>query len=142
MLLNFPLLIVPVIVYNIFAFTGGGAPELAGTDIWSAPVISVAMVSGVSWTMTVGDLLLLAALVLLFLEILKATRTGPGAIVDHLLSTAVFIACLVQFLLFAEAATSTFFLLMAMTLVDVIAGFSVTIRSARRDFGVGPGVGV
>ena len=142
MLLNFPLLIVPVIVYNIFAFTGAGSPELAGAAVWGAPVFSITMVSGVIWTMTMGDLLVLLALALLFVEILKATRTGPGTIIDHLLSTAVFIVCLVQFLLFAEAATSTFFLLTAMVLIDVIAGFSVTIRSARRDFGVGPGIGV
>jgi steroid 5-alpha reductase family enzyme len=95
------------------------------------------MVSGRDWTLTMGDLLLLSALVLLFIEVLKATRTGASSIVDHLLSTAVFVACLVEFLLVPQAASSTFFLLMVMTLFDVIAGFSVTIRGARRDFGVG-----
>lgn len=135
MLVNFPLLVVPVLVYNLFVFSGGGQPaEL----LWNESVFTVTMVSGLAWTLTMGDLLLIASLVLLFIEVLKATRTGSGSIIDHLLSTAVFVACLVEFLLVPQAATSTFFLLMAMTLFDVIAGFSVTIRAARRDFGVGP----
>jgi hypothetical protein len=39
---------------------------------------------------------------------------------------------LVEFLLVPQAATSTFFLLMAIGLVDVLAGFIVGIRSAQR----------
>ena len=137
MLVNFPLLIVPVVVYNLFVFTTPqGAASAA--EIWTQPVFSLSMMSGTTWMLTMGDLLLLCSLILLFIEVLKATRTGASSIVDHLLSTAVIVACLVEFLLFAQAATSTFFLLMTMTLFDVIAGFSVTIRAARRDFGVGP----
>ena len=48
-----------------------------------------------------------------------------------------FIVCLIQFLLLPNFATSTFFILMSMTLLDVLAGVVVTIVSARRDFGVG-----
>ena len=91
------------------------------------------------WSFTVSDLLLLFALILLFFEILKSTRTGAGAVLDHLLSTAVFIVALIEFILFAQAATSTFFLIVVITLLDIIAGFSVSITSARRDFSVGNG---
>jgi hypothetical protein len=48
----------------------------------------------------------------------------------------VFVACLILFLIWDRAATSTFFLLMLMALIDVIAGFSVTINAARRDHSV------
>lgn len=136
MLVNFPLLVVPVIVYNLFVFTGGSGQPPA--QLWAEPVLTVTMVSGVAWTLTMADLLLTAALALLFIEVIKATRTGASSIVDHMLSTAVFVVCLVEFLLVPQAATSTFFLLMVMALFDVMAGFSVTIRAARRDFGVGP----
>jgi hypothetical protein len=54
-----------------------------------------------------------------------------------LLSTFVFIAFLIEFLLVQAAANSVFFILMAITFVDVIAGFSVSIRSATRDVSVG-----
>ena len=87
--------------------------------------------------MSIGDLLIVVALVLLFIEILKATRTGSWSVIDHLLSTFIFVAYLVEFLLVAQAATDIFFILMAMTLLDVLAGVVVTIVSARRDFGVG-----
>jgi hypothetical protein len=133
MLVNFPLLIVPFIVYNLFAFTGGGFPF-----DWGQDAFVLTMVSGATWAMTYSDLMLTGALALLFIEVLKATRTGASSIIDHLLSTGVFIAYLVEFLLVSQAATSTFFILMAMALFDVLAGFSVTISAARRDFGVGP----
>lgn len=86
--------------------------------------------------LTVGDLLLAAGLVLLYLEVFKATRTGVASIIDHLLSIGLFIACLLEFLLFPEMATATFLILTLITLIDVIARFTITISSARRDFGV------
>jgi hypothetical protein len=48
----------------------------------------------------------------------------------------VFIACLILFLVWQPAATSLFFLITVISLIDVIAGFSVTIRSARRDYSI------
>ncbi len=44
-----------------------------------------------------------------------------------------FIVCLVEFLLFSAFATSTFFLVTLMVLLDVLAGFIVTIVASRRD---------
>jgi len=129
MTLHFPLLILVLIVYNILVFFTGVSLD--------AQIFSVTMVSGVDWSFKVSKALVLLALVLLFLEILKATRTGTGAVLDHLLSTAVFIIALVEFILVAQAATTTFFLLVIISLLDVIAGFSVGLTAARRDFTVG-----
>ncbi len=130
-MLNFPLMLLPLVAYNLLVFLFGGVA-------WDEPVMRVDMMSGAQWTMTPGDILLLGALVLLFLEILKATRTHYGSIFDHLLSTLVLIACIVEFLLVPQAATSTFFLLTAIAFLDVVAGYSVSIRTARRDFTLGP----
>jgi hypothetical protein len=58
---------------------------------------------------------------------------GSLTIIDHIMSTAVFIIALVQFLLVREAGTAPFFMLLAICLVDVVAGYSISIRSARRD---------
>jgi hypothetical protein len=127
-LIGFPLLLIPLALYNIVVF-------LMPIE-WTTPVITIAMMSGGQWTITFSDLLLALGLLFLFLEIFKATRHGTRAIVDHLLSTLVFIAALVEFLLIDKAATSTFALLMAMCLVDVAAGFSVSIRAAQRDYTV------
>ena len=75
-------------------------------------------------------------LILLFVEIFKATRTGTASIVDHLLSVGLFVVCLVELILFEAFGTATFLVLTMMTLIDVVAGFTVTITSARRDIGL------
>jgi len=69
-------------------------------------------------------------------EILKSTRIGNRSIVDHMLSLVLLLAMLAEFIMVQRAATSTFFLLLAMSLVDVVAGFSITIRAAQRDIGI------
>ena len=86
------------------------------------------------WQITLGDIVLAIGLFVLFFEILKSTRTGGNSVVDHALSMIVFVVCLILFLVWDPAATSIFFLIMVMALIDVIAGFSVTISAARRDY--------
>jgi hypothetical protein len=49
----------------------------------------------------------------------------------------VFIACLIEFLLVDKAFTSVFFMIMVATLIDVVAGYTIGIRVARRDIGFG-----
>jgi len=133
MLWKIPLLSLPLIIYNLVAFDIVGNKE----NGWASPVMSVDMVSGAVWTMSVGDLLVVLALVFLFIEVIKSTKVGNASILDHMLSTFVFIAYLVEFLLVPAAATSLFFTCMAMSLVDLVAGFSVSIRSASRDVNFG-----
>jgi len=130
MILSVPFLIFSVIAYNVIVF-------MTGTP-FDTVAFEVPMLSGVIWTFTLGDMLIAGTLFLLFIEILKATRTSGNSLVDHALSTIVFIVCLIEFLVVPEAATSLFFFITLITLIDVIAGFSVTIRAARRDFAVGP----
>lgn len=127
----FPLLIIPFILYNlgVAGLIGAGV----GGDPWETEILSIAMMSGGVFAMTLGDLLVLIGLALFFVEILKSTRTGNSSIMDHLLSTFVFVAYLVEFLLVKDAAHSVFFTLMIIALIDVLAGFSVSIRSAGRD---------
>ncbi len=123
-----PLLAFVVIAYVAFAW--------AGAD-FSLPRFSPTMPSGGVWQITLGDMLLTVALFLLFFEILKSTRTGGNSVVDHALSMIVFVACLILFLIWQPAATSLFFLITLTSLIDVVAGFSVTIRAARRDYSIG-----
>lgn len=131
MLAGIPLLIVPFILFNIgLAGLFGSGP--AG-DVWATEILSLNMMSGGVFALTLGDLLIVVALLLLFVEIVKSTRTSNASVVDHLLSTFVFVAFLVEFLLVRGAAHSVFFTLMVVALIDVLAGFSVSLRSASRD---------
>ena len=146
MILSLPWLLVSVIIYNIIVFffgpdkadpvTGAYDPSIVFNEV----LFQIPMLSGATWSFTLGNLLVIFSLVLLFLEILKATRTGGNSLVDHSLSTLVFVICLIEFLTVKEAATSVFFIIMFISLIDVIAGFSVTIRAARRDLNVGAGM--
>jgi hypothetical protein len=125
-ILGFPLLIIPIAVYAIIAYI---------TPVpWDTTITTVSMISGGVWKVTLSDLLLALALVCLFFEVFKATRHGTRAIVDHMLSTLVFICALVGFLLIDRAATSTFALILMICLVDVIAGYTVSIKIAQRDY--------
>ncbi len=139
MLIALPLLLIPVILYNIvILFGGSGEGGLAAADqVLRDPIFSVPMTSGASWSVGVGDMILFLALILLFFELLKSTSSQKVAIVNHALSLIVFVVCLVEFLLIRGFATSTFFLIVTMVMLDVLAGFIVTIIAARKDFDFG-----
>ncbi|WP_290748841.1 hypothetical protein [Henriciella sp.] len=137
-----PLLFIPFIIYVVIAVLAGGShmdetPAIAGS--LNSTLFSVPMVSGVSWRMSVGDSLLLLSLILLSVEIIKSTSSRSSAMINHMASMGVLLACIILFILFANFATATFFLLTVMALMDVMVGVIVSIVSARRDFGVGDG---
>jgi hypothetical protein len=124
-----PLLIVPFIGYNLVVFTlFGGNPVN-----WGAGLFSMPMPSGMPWAVSAGDFLLVVGIICLFIEVLKSTNSGRSSIVEHMLSMVVFVLFLVEFLIVGAAASSVFFLLMVMSLIDVVAGFTVSITSAGRD---------
>jgi hypothetical protein len=127
------ILSVPVLALVIAAYLllGAGGGLLLDSDGYSAT-----LASGAELTLRVGDFFTLAGLLALFVEMLKAARAGRGTIADHMLSTAVFVGALLCFLLIDACGTSSFLLLTVMTLIDVVAGFSISIFSTRRDFSI------
>ncbi len=129
MLASFPLFLISYAIYNMVAFLTPGVS-------WTSTLFSVPMRSGTTWTITAGDCLIALSLVFLLVEILKATRSYSRTIIDHILSATVFIGALVEFLLVQEAATSVFATLLLISLVDIIGGWTVSMRSARRDIKV------
>jgi hypothetical protein len=146
----FPLILVPMLIYNLMAFGSGIGDNSAAQfrteleSVWfSIPMASREDVNGVmevvQWNITTGDFLVFLAMVLLFVELIKSTSTGTSAIFNHALSMVVFIVCLVELLLHPAFATTTFFLIMLTALLDVLAGVVVTIISARRDVDFGGG---
>lgn len=126
MLTPIPLLIIPLAIYNIIAFLTPGVA-------WTSGLAEIAMMSGVRWTLTVSDVFLALCLFVLLFEVMKATRISSRSIVDHILSLLLFVCALIEFLMVPQAATSPFALLVAIMLLDVIIGFSVSIRVAQRD---------
>jgi hypothetical protein len=121
----FPLLIFVLMAYNLVFWSGSLALE--------DEVFRAVMTSGALLVLTVADLLLLFALFILFLEVLKAAGSSNATILDHILSTGVFILALVEFLLVPQAGNAPFLMLVIICFMDVVAGYAVTIRTARRD---------
>lgn len=122
------------LAYNAMVFLGGMPGQLENV------LSTVTLPSGAVWEVSVGDVLIIVGMFILFIELFKATRTSHSSIVDHVLSMMVFVAFLVEFIVVQAAGTSVFFILLMLSLVDVVAGFTVSIAAARRDFGINPGL--
>ena len=139
----FPFLLIPVLIYNLLAlFSAPQQPGMIEPSLFATlrgKALSLSMLSGSSLSLNWGDLLLLLSIAFLLVEIVKAPRTSSPSIINHMLSLGVFILCLIEFLVLRSFASSTFFLLTMMVLLDAMAGMAVTIISARRDFDVSGG---
>lgn len=123
-----PFTIFPVIIYALFAF-----PQGAGiTEGLAARAFGMPMASGQEWVLTWGGLLLLFAVVCLFVDLIKSTRPTRQAMLENGLSVGAFIVCFLLFLLVKGFATTEFFLLMTMALLDFIAGSVILVSTAQR----------
>ena len=127
-LIAFPLLLIPFALYMMVAYL---LDMDFGTVLFNVPLLA-----GRSMAVSAGDLLVLLGIALLYIEILKATRLASRAIMDHILSFVLFIVMTIVFIAVPRAATSTFLMLLALSCVDVLGGFTVTIRTAQRDIAV------
>ncbi len=124
---SIPLLLIPAILLHVLLMGGSGV-----ADPWA----TLTLPSGSVFELSAGTAVLAMALATLFIEVFKATFTGQGSLIDHMLSLMLFIVLLLEFLLWPAAGNATFALLTLMALVDVIAGFAVGMAVARRDVGI------
>jgi len=125
----FPLLALVVVLANLCMFV---------LNIPFENVLFAAkMPSGVVLGVSVGDGFVMLALILLYFEVWKAGRPR-ASVLDHALSMLLFVICLIEFLLVPKATHPVFLILTLITLLDVVAGFTVSLSAARRDIGVMP----
>jgi len=120
-----PFLGIAVVVYFI-----GVGPLAMPLD---HQVAAFGLPSGAPLRIAFADLVVVLALVLFFVELLISTRPTRSSLVNHGLSMALFVICLVLFLLLPVFGTATFFIVVLLTLIDVISGYSISIITARRD---------
>lgn len=123
-----PFLGVAVIVYL--------AGVLAGRLPLDQPLASLALPSGATLRVSFADVVMVVALICFFIELMISTRPTRSSLVNHGLSMALFVLCLVLFLLVPACGTTTFFMLTLLTLIDVVSGYSISIVTARRDLTV------
>ncbi|MFO1153696.1 MAG: hypothetical protein U1E42_08550 [Rhodospirillales bacterium] len=119
-----PSLLIVIIAYHVVI--------MIGEATLASQVMAATLPSGAAWFLTVGDLLILVGIALLAFEIIKASRWRTPAL-DHAFSMVLFVVALLEFLLVAACGTDVFLILTALTLIDVISGFAVSLSTARRD---------
>ena len=120
-MVGFPLLLIPLAIYNIIVFL------MPGVTL-AEPLLRLTLMSGAEWPLTLSDILLALAVLLLLLEVVKGARPGAKYLTDHLLSLIVFGAAASEFLLWPKFGTSTFFLLAMLALVDFLSGIALRAR--------------
>jgi hypothetical protein len=120
----FPVLAIVVAAYNVlFVFASRAVGDV---------LTSVTFPSGDIWPITMGDTIVVTALVLVLIE-LVSVGTGRVAVVNHALSALVFIICLVELFVVRGCGTPEFAILTLIVGLDVLAGYSLTARLARRN---------
>ena len=121
-MVGFPLLLIPLAIYNIIVFL------MPGVSL-AEPLLKLTLMSGAEWPLTLSDMLLALGILLLLLEVIKGARPGAKYLTDHLLSLIIFGGAAAEFLLWPRFASSTFFLLALLSLVDFLSG--IALRAGR-----------
>src|SRR6266581_4812053 len=120
-MIGFPLLLIPLAIYNIIVFL---MPGVSFAD----PVLKLTLMSGAEWPLTLSDMLLALAILMLLFEVIKGARPGAKYLTDHLLSLIVFGGAAAEFLLWPRFGSSTYFLLTMLALVDFLSGIALRAR--------------
>jgi hypothetical protein len=127
-MVGFPLLLIPLAIYNIIA--------LLMRDVsFAEPLLTLTLMSGTQWAVTLSDVLLALGVLLLLLEVMKGSRPGGKYVTDHLLSLVVFGGATAEFLLLPRFGTSTYFLLTLLGLVDFLSGIALRARRGTAKLG-------
>jgi hypothetical protein len=120
-MVGFPLLLIPLAIYNIIVFL------MPGVSL-AEPMVKLTLMSGAEWPLTLSDMLLALGILLLLFEVIKGARPGAKYLTDHLLSLIIFGAAVAEFLLWPRFGSSTYFLLALLSLVDFLSGIALRAR--------------
>jgi hypothetical protein len=123
-MVGFPLLLIPVALFNIIVF-------LMPTVSFGDTLVKVPLVSGAEWSVTLTDVLLALGILLLLLEVIKGARPGAKYLMDHLLSLIIFGCAAAEFVMWPRFGNSTFFLLVLLAAADFLSGTALHVRRGR-----------
>src|SRR5580658_7524557 len=97
-MVGFPLLLIPLAIYNIIVWLMPDV-SLGGT------LITLPLVSGAQWPVTLSDVLLSLGILMWLLEVIKGARPGAKFLTYQLLSLILFGGAVAEFLLWPRLAT-------------------------------------
>jgi hypothetical protein len=133
---SFPLLVIPLLIYAAFALPNG---QQAMSEGLASVAFTMPMASGSRWIVSWGQALIIFSVLLLFFEILKSSRPTRAGMIDNALSIVVFILSLILFIIVPGFATTEFFLILLMSLLDFLAGSVIMLFAAQRTVQYNPG---
>ena len=120
-MVGFPLLLIPIAIYNIIVFLMPGVS-------FAEPILKLTLMSGAEWPVTLNDIMLALAVLMLLFEVIKGARPGAKFLMDHLLSLIVFGCAAAEFVLWPKFGNSTYCLLALLALVDFLSGIALRAR--------------
>jgi hypothetical protein len=120
-MVGFPLLLIPLAIYNIIVFL---MPGVSFAD----PLLKLTLMSGAEWPITLSDVLLALGILMLLFEVIKGARPGAKFLTDHLLSLIIFGGAVAEFLLLPRFGSSTYFLLTLLASADFLSGLALRAR--------------
>lgn len=127
----FPLLALPLIYYNFMVLAVFGLDPLQVNQWLGGTAFQIQMFSGTTWSMTQSDVIVAASMGLLFIEILKSIGAPMLSLVNHGIAVLTLLVFSVEFMSIPGFTTSAYFMLALMQLIDVIAGYTITIVASR-----------
>lgn len=127
----FPLLLLPMLYFNFMVFAVYGMDPVKVNAWLGGSAFQLTMFSGAVWSMTQADVIIAAGMGLLFIEVLKSIGSPMLSLVNHGIAVMTLLVYVVEFISFPAFTVSTFFLLALMQLIDVIAGYTITIVASR-----------
>ena len=119
----FPILAIVIVAYLLMA---SGGDMLIDGDAYSTTLMS-----GVELTLRGGDFFVIAGLAALLLEMAKLAAGAEIGNLRHGLAIATFLGAVNAFVMISYAGTSSFLMLVIMSLLVVIANGVSLFRSAR-----------
>jgi len=120
-MVGFPLLLIPIAIYNIIVFL------MPGVSLGD-PIVRLTLMSGAEWAVTLNDIMLALAVLMLMFEVIKGARPGAKYLMDHLLSLIVFGCAAAEFVMWPKFGNSTYCLLALLALVDFLSGIALRAR--------------
>lgn len=122
--------------FSLFIFVLGAYFLVIEFADLESQIFGITFQNGADFTLTISDTLVIFGVISLFIETVKSARYSSGAIAESSMSIFLSILFLILFLLYSDATTSTFLILMLLSFTESITGFIIAVSTARRDFAI------
>ena len=116
-------LIIPFVFFNMIVFLL--------TMPLTETVFTIPLVSDRQMPVAIGDLIVAIGMLLLYVEVVTAVRTGGRTIMDHMLAFILFAAITSELAFVSRARSPTLLLLAVLGFVDFIAGVSIRLAQSK-----------